>query len=425
MLKARYVVPVNGPVVEDGAVVIEGGRIAAVGPAARFSARETVDYGDAVICPGFVNAHTHLELSTLNGLVPPSHDFVDWLCRLMATVPAESMTFERVREAVCAGIAQSLAAGVTTVGDIARFPTWTREVLAASPLRCVSFGEVIAIGTRRNLLGERLDAASDTKWHGERMRVGVSPHSPYTVEPQAMRACAERARELNAPPCVHLAETAHEDAFTRSGEGPLADYLRTIGIWDASIPVSGCGPVELAARTGLLSSRTVIAHANYVSDRDINLIAQGGAHVAYCPRTHRVFGHPPHRFREMIAAGINVCIGTDSLASNPSLSILDELRFLRREYPDLSAEDLLAMGILCGAKALGFEAEMGTLNVGKTADLVVIPLDVPHHGQGWTSILESTQPPVAVYVSGLLHVSTGSRPQSTPANSSRAGTTPN
>ncbi len=402
IIKARYVVPVEGPVIENGAVVMDQGCISAVGPARDHRTGPVTDYGDAVICPGFVNAHTHLELSLLADRVPTGPDFVAWLRRLVTILEASPPTREQVDGAVRSGITQSLACGVTLVGDITRSPDWTRPTLAESVLRGVSFGEVAAIGNRRHLLDERLAAAACTRWQTQRLRIGISPHAPYTVEPHAMRACAERAQKDDALLCTHLAETVEEELFTRSGTGPFVEYLRDLGVWDGAIPTEGCGPVELARRTGLLGKRTVVAHANYVTDEDIGLIARGGASVAYCPRTHHAFGHPPHRFRDMLAAGVNVCLGTDSLASNPSLSILDELRFLRREHPDWSPDEILAMGTSRGARALGFAKTTGSISAGKSADLVIVPLDAATSGSGWESMLETARLPIAVYVAGHL-----------------------
>ncbi len=398
MLISRYVVPVDGPVIEDGAVVIREDRIAAVGRAANLHITPVIDYGDAVICPGFVNAHAHLELTHLAGKVPPSRDFVRWLKQLTGLLMTAPATPDNVAEAVRAGIAQSLSAGVTTIGDITRRPAWSRESLAASPLRAVSFGEVIAMGRLRTQLNDRLEAAASVEYQSDRLRVGISPHAPYTVEPDGLRACAERARRMNAPLCIHLAETAEEATFTRSRSGRFKEFQQEMGIWDEGIPPADCSPVELCQTTGVLGRRTVIAHGNYINDGDIKMIAESSSSVAYCPRTHHAFGHPPHRFREMLRAGINVCIGTDSLASNPSLSILDELRFLHQRHPDVAAHDLMVMGTIRGAAALGYGDEVGSLTVGKAADLVVIPLEA---GAEWESMLESTHTPVAVYIDGV------------------------
>ena len=156
----------------------------------------------------------------------------------------------------------------------------------------------------------------------------------------------------------------------------------------------------MAAKTGVLGPSAIIAHANYLTDGDIAQIAATGATVAYCPRTHQAFGHPPHRFRDILKAGINVCIGTDSLASNPSLSVLDELRFLRNLHPDFPAGTLLAMGTLHGAQALGFADIAGSIRVGKPADLVVIPHDPPATTSAWTRVLESDRQPFEVYIAG-------------------------
>ncbi len=398
MFKSRFVVPVDGPVIENGAVVIRDGRIAAVGRANELQGAPLIDYGDAVICPGFVNAHTHLELTHLAGKVPPARDFVDWLMRLAGLLRADPATEKNVAAAVCDGIKQSLSAGVTTIGDITRRPTWSRGALAASPLRAVSYGEVIAMGLLRDRLGERLEAAASLEHQGSRLRTGISPHAPYTVEPDGLRACAARARLLDAPLCIHVAETAEEALFTRAHSGPFAEALYKIGLADERIPLAGCGPVELCRAADVLGPRTLLAHANYIDDGEMSVIAESGSSVAYCPRTHDAFGHPPHRFRDMLRAGINVCIGTDSLASNPSLSVLEELRFLHRRHPDMSADDLLAMGTIRGAAALGWQNEVGSLAVGKAADLVVIPLADEN---GWESVLESTQSPVAVYIDGV------------------------
>lgn len=399
ILTARFVAPIDGGVIEDGAIAIDGAKIVAVGSAKEVGggADERIDFADAVIAPGFINAHTHLELTSMAGRVSPSADFTGWLTRLVQASGESAPTRHSVQQDVAEGVARSFRAGVTTVGDITRFPVWTREALLQTAMRAVSFGEVIAIGTRRDLLRDRLDAALCTDHQSERLRCGVSPHAPYTVEPDGLRRCAKLCARRSVPVCVHAAETRDEAEFTRDRTGALADYLRALGVWDDRIPASGLAPIPLLEACGLLADRSVLAHANYVSDQDIDRIARSGASVAYCPRTHAAFEHPPHRFGDMLDAGVNVCVGTDSLASNPTLSILDELRFLHKKYPDMDCARLLEMGTLSGARALGLDSGVGSITTGKNADLVVIPLS---HGGDWWEVLRSSAEPVAVLSRG-------------------------
>jgi len=439
LLTARYVAPVDAPVIENGAVRIQSGRIVEVGVRSDMSAESVVDHGDAVICPGFVNAHTHLELSHLTGRIPPGPNLADWLGRLVSTLRSESTGdrsgvpgecrghnasgsdvppdqspdrkgaaqtpsshHERRQDSVRDGIVESIRHGVTVVGDITANPKVVRPVLAASNLKSVSFGEVIAIGRQRELLTERLDAALSSEEACARLRVGVSPHAPYTVEPDGLVACARRAAAVAAPLCIHLAESTEEDKFTSTATGPLAEHLKSLGVWDERIQGRGQRAIELADASGILTNRTIVAHANYVSDEDIALLASRGASVAFCPRTHHAFGHEPHRFLDMLRGGVNVCIGTDSLASNPSLSILEELRFLYRQREGIDPELLLAMGTLNGARALGWSDAAGALRPGVPADLVVIPFEQALRTAGLAAMFQTGAPPRAVYVAGVL-----------------------
>lgn len=405
LLTCRHVLPVDRPPIERGAVLVRDGRIVSVGPLDEFGRPPDIDYGDAVMLPGLINAHTHLELTYLRGMLPPSSDFVDWLRRMLRHQADAPATAETVDAAVTDGVKQSLRAGVTTVGDITRSPDWSRPVLALHALRAVSFGEVIAIGTRRGMLDDRLAAATSLTFATPRLIVGLSPHAPYTVEPEGLRACARRAIELRAagerlPVCIHLSETPQESEFTRSRTGPIADYLAELGILDDRVPRSECSPAELVDRAGLLGPHTVLAHANYVSADDIHLMAERGSSVAYCPRTHAAFRHAPHPFRAARRAGINVAVGTDSLASNPSLSVIDELRFIHQSCHNVALDDLLGMGTMNGARALGLHDEVGSLTPGKWADLAVFPLEQATSKDGWADVLRSTREPIAVYVAG-------------------------
>lgn len=397
ILRARFIVPADGPVIENGAVETWNTGITAVGRASRVDRRD-VDYGDAVIVPGLVNAHTHLELGGLCGAIPPGPSLVDWLRRLTDRLFRRPLTYDEVCEAVDGGLRESRAAGVTAIGDITRHPAWTRNVIMEHRFQAVSFGEVTGIGTRRHLLRERLKAATNRLTVSPRERRGISPHAPYSIEPEGIRACVARAVEHGLPLCMHLAESVEEEEFTLRASGPLADFVRGLGIWDENIVPSGCRPVGLAESCGLLGPRTLLAHVNYVRDAEIARLAATGTSVVYCPRTHAAFGHRPHRFRDMLAAGVNVCLGTDSLASNPDLNLWREVCFVHERYPRFDGEELVRMATLRGARALGIDQMTGSITPGKRADLVVLPL--PRGSRRWTDVLSQASVPRAVVHGG-------------------------
>lgn len=400
ILRARYVLAAVNQIIDNGAVRVESGRIAEVGRAADIAGTPFTDLGASLLLPGFINAHTHLELSHLAGRLPPRGDFVDWIKRLVDAMRDTGDDPKTIRDSVRRGRDLSLTGGVTTVGDITRLPALTRPVLADGPLRVLSFGEVIAVGRLRDRLHERLTAAADTGARSQFLQVGIAPHAPYTLEPDGMRACVGRAVDGQLRMCLHLAETAAEAEFTRHLSGPIRKYFKRHRVWDRHVPCPGLSPAEYAADTGVLRPDTVLAHVNYVTDEEIDRIAASGAHVAYCPRTHEAFGHPPHPFRRMLERGVNVCVGTDSLASNPSLSVLEELRFLRGQYPELPAALLIEMGSTRSARALGMDAAVGQVAPGFRADLTAIPLDPAGPADPLENVLQSATSPLRTWVAG-------------------------
>jgi aminodeoxyfutalosine deaminase len=399
-VRAKHVFPVVGGNIKNGAVRVDRGRIVEIGSGKDATGGAVLDFGDAVVLPGFVNAHTHLELSHLRGAVKPTRDFFDWLGRLLTKTNEPGASEQTFVDAARDGARESLLAGVTTAGDVTARPTNVRAEQTHGPLRVVSFGEVIAIGRSRNRLGQRLQAAIDDREMSRYLSIGVSPHSPYTIEQDGVRACVETGEVSRMRMCMHLAETRDEVQFTEYGDGRVREYLQTLGVWDQAIRCPQMSPVPLAHRYGLLTSRTVLAHANYVSEADITLIAAHGAHVAYCPRTHAAFEHPPHTYQRMLSTGVNVCVATDSLASNPSLSVLDEARFIRSIDEAIEGEELISMATLRGARALGLDRDIGSIEVGKCADIVVVPLDPQGPTDPIENILRSQAPPIAIIVRG-------------------------
>jgi len=377
LLLSAWVAPMDRPLIRDGGVVIRRGRIVAVGTGSilrRDHPAATVeDLGQSILLPGLVNAHAHLELSLLKpGEAPAS--FVEWVQDLMRRTAPELDPALFAREGVAEGLKQCARFGVTSVGDISRQCEATRPLLnAAAGARVVSYGEVLAMASRRNFLEPRLAAAADASQASERVRIGISPHAPYSVEAHGYRRCLEVARDHGLPLATHLAETPYEAEFLASHAGPFRELWRFLGAWDEDVPKFDGGPIRYANALGLLDFPALLAHVNYCDDDELALLARRQASVVYCPRTHAYFGHPPHRWREMLAAGINVALGTDSCASSPDLNLVDDLRLVHRLAPDVAAEEIWKLATLRAAVAIQMSGEIGSLTPGKRADLVAFP----------------------------------------------------
>jgi cytosine/adenosine deaminase-related metal-dependent hydrolase len=389
IIRAKYLVDRTFSVVENGALQIEDKRIIQVGRASDFRGQQTADLGDSLLLPGFVNAHTHLELGFTAGKIGPGPDFIDWLGCLVEQIRAQADHPEVFQESVEQGLAESLAAGTTLVGDITRMPTQTRLATARVTPRpaVVSFGEIIAFGSIRESGFNLISAACDDTHVGDDLGIGLSPHAPYSVEPDVLFDCLERARLENLPLSIHAAETQAEIQYTTRLTGPFRSYFERLGLWDDAIPCLGLRPIEHLYRCGALGPTTMLAHVNYANEDDLAMLRKTGSSVAYCPRAHAGFRHGPHRFREMLVQGVNVCLGTDSLASTPSLSVLDEMRFLRAGHADVPGRTILAMGTRNGAVALGHGTTRGTLEEGHRADVVSVALDPQGPGDAFENIL--------------------------------------
>jgi aminodeoxyfutalosine deaminase len=360
------------------------------------SRAKRIDHPTAVLIPGLVNAHTHLDLTHLG---PMDHDpeagFVAWVDRIRSgrlTDRAE------IAASVQLGIDRSLAGGTVGVGDIAgavnrAMTSVPYETLAASPMLGVSFVEFFGIGaseagsTERveqfaKALAQRANVRSSTIAFG--VRLGLQPHAPYTVGPDLYRVVARLARERGLPLSTHLAETPEEHAFIVEGTGPQRALLERLGLWDdAILDWAGCASSPVAHLASVLAAAPmVVAHANDASDADIETLSTTGTSVAYCPHASAYFDAPrhfgPHRYRDMLAVGVNVALGTDSIVNLPPehaatrISVLDEMRLLHQRdgtYPTT----LLAMATVNGACALGLDPAWFSFNTGShLAGLVAV-----------------------------------------------------
>jgi cytosine/adenosine deaminase-related metal-dependent hydrolase len=400
LLTAAWIAPMTGPPLRDAGVVFDSQHILAIGPLAAlrgsYPQAEIWDAGNSVILPGLVNAHTHLELSSIVRSAPPAR-FVDWIIDLMGRGSAIDTP-----AAMRLGIQQCLRFGVTSVGDITVQPQVTRPEIAASPLQGVSYGEVRAMAQRRGFLDARLSAAIEPAaiqpGIEPGIQPGISPHAPYSIEREGYVRCLAQSVNLNLPLTTHLAETPDEAAFLADHTGPFKALWEYLNAWDERVPRFAGGPIRFAKAVGLLDYPTLLAHVNYCDDAELDLLAQGRASVVYCPRTHEFFGHPPHRWREMQARGINVAVGTDSCASSPDLNLVDELRLLHRLAPQADPMTLWQMATTNAAAALQ-RTDVGSLVAGHRADAVIF---AAKSDDPLREILEQPLLPMQVWAGGVL-----------------------
>jgi cytosine/adenosine deaminase-related metal-dependent hydrolase len=351
ILSAAWAAPLPEAPIRDGAVVFDGEKLFKWGKAKDLAAEhpdaQRIGRDAAVILPGLINAHTHLELSSCACGDSPS-SFVDWILSMPRRIGREpnQQADELFATSTRLGIEQCLRFGVTNVNDISQQMHVTRPILRDSPLTATSYGEVIGLGKRRSRFEELLPMAIDQSLRTRKLHIGLSPHSPYTLEPEAIRRC----KRIGLAMTIHLAETPYEREFLNSHTGPLREMWERLGSWEDFPETFPGSPVEFADACGLLGYGTLLAHVNYCDDADLDLMQRRGASVAYCPRTHRYFGHPPHRWREMLARGIRVVVGTDSCASSPDLNLVDDLRLLYEIDPAFPVNRLWEMAV-CGIAA--------------------------------------------------------------------------
>jgi cytosine/adenosine deaminase-related metal-dependent hydrolase len=387
---ARWVLPVAAPPIERGAVVV-GSKILAVGPLPeareRFPSATVRDFGEAAILPGFVNTHSHLELTAFRGRLKDPH-FQRWISELIR-LKRERLDDADLLVSARLGCVEAIRAGVTTLADTADAAA-PFEAVVESGQRAVIFQECFgpaagqageSVTALRAKVGDYLDRAAEFGV-GARLKVGVSPHAPYSVSAELYRKVVKLARDEKLDVAIHAAESRDEANLLRDGTGAFAAALRARGIGFAP---PGCSTVEYLDRLGVLELKPLLIHCVSVDDTDIELLARAGARVAHCPKSNAKFGHGVAPLRALLDAGVSVGLGTDSVASNNTCDLIEEARFAallhRAAHEDaslLSPDDLLRMMTLDGARCLGLERQCGSLEAGKDADLVVIDLARAH-----------------------------------------------
>ncbi|MDR4503243.1 MAG: amidohydrolase family protein [Candidatus Scalindua sp.] len=373
-LRAKYLLTNPNTVIENGAVIIRNSRIAFAGSFSDIPGNQPhgmTDLGNSAIVPGLINAHTHLELTHLDGRIDFTGSFADWIRKIIEAKKA--WTEHDCTLSVRAGIKKCIEAGTTTIADVTRNGFSLKE-LQKSKLRKVLFYEVINFDPSQ---AEAIMRDFKTRVTGMKedplLATGIFPHSPYTVSNELYTRCSNVSDELKILISTHICETDEEIEFLTKGTGNLAELLSDLNMlkeWAAP----GLRPIAYLDNLGILKRNVLLAHCNYVSQEELMMVKRAKAQVVFCPKSHRYFQHKNHPFREFIDHNINTALGTDSLASNDSLSILDEMKHLYNQENGMEPQDIFSMGTVGGARALGLGERTGRLEPGFDADITVIQL---------------------------------------------------
>jgi cytosine/adenosine deaminase-related metal-dependent hydrolase len=379
LLRARMVLPVSQPPIEDGAVLISANRILAVRAWREFSTdekRDVTDLGEVILLPGLVNAHSHLDYSGMAGQISPQRTFTDWIRAIVAL--KGSWTNQEFADSWRAGADMLLRNGTTMTGDVETIPELLPSVWAATPLRVISFRELISLKGGRHAddlvrkTAEECAALPDSPG-----RVGLSPHAPYTTTGELLQMAAHEARKRRWRLVTHVAESEDEFDMFLYKHGPLYEWLRP------QRDMADCGlgsPIHHLERNDFLGDNLLAVHVNYLWRDDAAVLGRYKVNVVHCPRSHEYFKHLLFPRAELLAAGVNICLGTDSLASVlkdkgklPELNLFEEMRTFSTKHSDVPPASVLKMATVNGAHALGQQGRAGELAEDALADLITLP----------------------------------------------------
>jgi len=380
ILRARIILPVTAPPIEDGAVFINGNKIRSVLPWKKFrppAGEEILDFGEVILLPGLVNAHCHLDYTDMAGELSPPKTFTDWIAAI--TAHKTGWSYSDYARSWLRGAHQLLKTGTTTVGDIESMPDLLPEVWDATPLRIFSFLEMTGIKARRQpkeVLREAVEKI-DSLRH-PRHRAFLSPHAPYSTLPELLQLTARTAQKRKWRVSIHVAESVQEFEMFAQARGKMHAWLQRNERVNADCGLGS--PVAHLARQKLLGENVLAIHANCLARGDAVLLAKNKTHVVHCPRSHDYFKHPKFEREQLAAAGVNLCLGTDSLATTrqigkqkPELDMFAEMRALANSDKSISPAEILQMATVNGARALGLAGKIGELGRHTFADLIAIP----------------------------------------------------
>ena len=375
---AAWVLPVTAAPVPNGTVAVDGNRIAYVGPREGAPPGEDRELGRSILLPGLVNAHTHLELTVMRGFLE-GLSFRDWIVTLQRAKVAV-LDADRLLDSARAGLAEGVRNGITCYADTCDSGVVLRAMREAG-VRGIMYQEVFGPEPEKcaesmAALAEKIAAHHES---ADALRiVGVSPHAPYTVSDALFQLVARYAGDEDLPVAVHIAESAEEQALVCQAAGPFAAGWQKRGI--PTLPRAR-SPIALLERLGVLGDRTLAIHCVHADAHDVASLVSSRTSVAHCPISNAKLGHGVAPIQEMMRAGLRIGLGSDSMASNNRMHLLEEARAailvqnVRQLSPcALSANDALGLATIGGARALGLDHRIGSLEAGKEADLAAFPL---------------------------------------------------
>ena len=374
IVRARIVVTMDGPPIDNGAVVVSGDRIVDVGSFPeineKHSREEIVELGDRALLPGLINAHCHLDYTCLRGRIPRQKSFTDWI-RAINTEKAK-LSAEDYIASINDGFAEAKRFGTTTIANLTGFPELVSRI--ESTIRTFWFAEVIDVRDpgRADEIVDSVIGQLKSREHW-----GLAPHAPFTVSANLYRRCEEIAQREDILLTTHLAESHEEMEMFRGARGALYEFLKEIGR-----PMADCGEgtplTEFLERSQAIGANHpyLVVHLNELAGTDFDSLAElrEKFSVVHCPRSHEYFGHAPFPFEKLGKLGFNICLGTDSLASNENLSHFTEMRAFQNEFPNVAPEEILKMVTVNPARALGRENALGQIRRDFLADLIALPL---------------------------------------------------
>ena len=384
LITAAYLVPITQSIIPEGGMVVDGERILAVGDAASlkrtYPAATVEAHPGAFLLPGLINAHCHLDLTgfprqTFDQRSSYSRFLLD-VYRYKREVPKQF-----IREAVSRGLEEAIDAGTTCLGDMGSFPA-SIAMLKEAGIRAVVFPEIAGFASEagQDLYQTALALVEDMQESpSDLISVGLGPYAPFALSRQLLKIVAHHARGVTLPVTIHAAETFSEMEFFFDSKGDFADNLFPSIGWGEALPFPHLRtPIQYLAGIDFLAVKPIVANPVHLGASDIELLAASGSKVVYCPRNNQYFLEGVTPIRACLAAGIPVGLGTESHASVETLSLWDEMRACygahQASSSPLSAQDVLMMATLGGARVLGLEERVGSLEPGKDADYSLVSL---------------------------------------------------